>query len=256
MTLTITNPVDLAQFELAAGSIPGREHVRLKRGCQDALAYHHEPDALIAVVCDGCGSGAHSEVGAKLGARLLVNGLRSRLAEGTEPSRGMLVSALHADVLAHLEFLVTAMGGERSDAVADYFLFTIVGAVITPRRALVFSIGDGVVAVNGRRAELGPFAANQPPYLAYELLCPGFVDAYLRVHSQEETHGLRTLILASDGATELRDQLDEFTRGDLFFRNRDAVRRRLTVVNRDRGDRRGPLVDDTSLIAIRRRSAP
>lgn len=249
-------PVNLAEFELAAGTIPGREHIRLKRGSQDALAWHHQDDCLIAVVCDGCGSGAHSEVGAKLGARLLVNGLRARLADGAVADRGLLLTALRCDVLAHLEFLLPAMGGDHRDVVADYFLFTIVGAVITPRRALVFSIGDGVVAINGRRAQLGPFTANQPPYLGYELLCPGFVDAYLRVLACEQTGALRTLVLASDGAEDLRDQLDEFAQRDLFFRNRDAVRRRLTVVNRDRDDCRGPLVDDTTLIAIRRRSTP
>jgi|GEM_PF-3773072 len=153
------SPVNLAEFELAAGTIPGREHIRLKRGSQDALAWHHQDDCLIAVVCDGCGSGAHTEVGAKLGARLLVNGLRARLADGAVADRELLLTALRCDVLAHLEFLLPAMGGDHRDVVADYFLFTIVGAVITPRRALVFSIGDGVVAINGRRAS----SAHSPP---------------------------------------------------------------------------------------------
>ena len=118
---------------------------------------------------------------------------------------------------------------------------------------MTFSIGDGLVAVNGELEQLGPYAGNQPPYPAYELLCPGFVDAYLEVHTAAPTAEIRSLLVASDGALDLREPLDEFWCRDLFFRNSDAVRRRLTVVNRDTPAQRGQLLDDTTLIAIRRR---
>jgi len=245
--------VDVDQFEVAAGSVPGREHLRLKRGSQDAFSFRQERDCLVAVVCDGCGSGAHSEVGAKLGARLLVSGLIARLADGREPSRDILAAAVREDLLSQLEFIATAIGGDPRDVISEYFLFTVVGAVITPTITMTFSIGDGLVAVNGKCAELGPFNDNQPPYPAYELLCPGFVDTYLEVHTAAPTAGISSMVLASDGALDLRDPLDEFWRRDLFFRNRDAVRRRLTIVNRDTAESRGPLLDDTTLISIRRR---
>ncbi len=244
--------VDVAHFEVAAGSVPGREHARLKRGSQDAFSFRHEDNCLVAVVCDGCGSGAHSEVGAKLGARLLVGGLSARIAAGAEPSRQLLLTCVREDVLAHLDFIATAMGGDRRHVISEYFLFTIVGALITPTLSFTFSIGDGLVAINGEQAELGPFADNQPPYPAYELLCPGFVDSYLEVHWVRPTSDVESLLVASDGASDLRESVEEFWCRDLFFRNRDAVRRRLTVVNKAASSR-ACLPDDTTLIAIRRR---
>ena len=44
-------------FQLAAGSIRGREHLRLERNNQDAYATLRNEQYAIAVVCDGCGSG-------------------------------------------------------------------------------------------------------------------------------------------------------------------------------------------------------
>ena len=69
-------------FEIAGGSVAGRSHVLAGKGNQDAYHWSVEERSLVAVVCDGCGSGAESEVGAALGARLLVaeaaRGTRSR----------------------------------------------------------------------------------------------------------------------------------------------------------------------------------
>lgn len=261
-------PANVSCFELAAGSVPGREHVRLKRGSQDGFCCHHEPALMVVVVCDGCGSGSHSEVGAKLGARLLVNGLRQRLASGATPGRELIAAAVREDLLAHVDFISRALGGDRRDVISDYFLFTIVGAIITPALTLTFSIGDGLVAVNGEVRALGPFAHNQPPYPAYELVCPGFVDSYLDVHVVEQTARVHSVLIASDGAHDLIaaaakpmpgrtvpiGDLSQFWTDDPLFRNRDALRRRLAMVNRDAPDQRGYLPDDTTVIAVRRRS--
>ena len=51
---------------MAAGSAIGREHRRLGRNNQDAWACAVGPGLLVAAVADGCSSGAHTEVGARL----------------------------------------------------------------------------------------------------------------------------------------------------------------------------------------------
>ncbi len=51
-------------FEVAAGSVTGRSHVLGGKPNQDAFAFRAADHGLVGVVCDGCGSGAHNEVGA------------------------------------------------------------------------------------------------------------------------------------------------------------------------------------------------
>jgi hypothetical protein len=63
-------------FSLRAGSVTGRDHELSQRNRQDGWAWKilplGESEYLIGVVCDGCGSSAHSEVGAKLLAEFLA----------------------------------------------------------------------------------------------------------------------------------------------------------------------------------------
>ncbi len=70
------------RFEIAGGSVSGRSHVLAGKGNQDAYYWAGQETSLVAVVCDGCGSGASSEVGAELGARLLVAEVAREIAGG------------------------------------------------------------------------------------------------------------------------------------------------------------------------------
>ncbi|HWN69060.1 MAG TPA: protein phosphatase 2C domain-containing protein [Haliangium sp.] len=282
-------------FAIAGGRVTGRAHQRLGQGCQDGLAWYAGADALVAVVTDGCGSSQYSEVGARLGARLLVAAIARELGlgrrRGPGPDAGSpdqpmamsdagidagLVQRACSDVRDHLRALARAMGGDLAHTVAEHFLFTLVGAVVTRARTLVFALGDGVVAINGAVHVIGPFPGNCPPYLGYRLLDPA-ADTALSFQATWPTPAIDSLLLATDGAGEIlahegralpgRDQpagpLAQFWTDDACVRNPDAVRRRLWLMSREhvspdwanRTLRRDPgiLSDDTTLIAIRRR---
>jgi hypothetical protein len=269
-----------SSLEIAAGSVTGRAHARAGRCNQDAFAWASAEDVTVAVVCDGCSSGVHSEVGAQLGARLVVGALLRHLARGAEPPCGFeaLLELVRLDVLAQLRLLAGAMGGSFSRTIADYFLFTVLGAAVGRERAWVFGLGDGLAVINGERLELGPYPGNQPPYLAYALLDG---DAHgLGVQTlREVASGERVaLLLGTDGALDLeaaaqrrvpgREELvgplSSFWTSERYFRNPDAVRRRLAVLNRDvaravaSGEREweaGLLPDDTTLVILRRPAA-
>jgi hypothetical protein len=268
-------PPELPRFELAGGSVAGGDHRRAGRGSQDAMAWARSRWALVAVVCDGCSGGRHSEVGAGLGARLAVTALLGRLAAGERPDQPTLWRRLRADLLARLDGLARAMGEPRAEVVADHFLFTLVGAAVTPAWTAVFAAGDGLYAVNGETCRLGPFADNRPPYLGADLLGGGVATPIERC-ALRPTAEVDTLLVGTDGVNDVDSAsaaalpggagevgpLAQFWRDDLFFRNPDAVRRRLAVIGREvvgaDWDRRrlrrsgGLLRDDTTLIAIRR----
>jgi hypothetical protein len=209
------------RFESAAGTIAGTSHVRVAKNGQDGFAILREGDRTVAVVTDGCGSAPHSEVGAKLGAQIAARALLDGSPESILPKIRSV-----AQMLA------------LPQAMNDYFLFTIVAAIITPQETTILSAGDGLFAVNGDVHIIGPYPDNAPPYL-------GYGDTALSVEYRGPTNGIETLLLATDGATRIAADLSSFWSDDLIFRNPDAVRRRLFL-------RRAKLDDDTTVVVLRR----
>lgn len=235
------------ELQLASGSVAGRDHEHGGRNNQDALCVTRGPEGVVAVVCDGCGSGAHSEVGARLGARIVAEAVRRRLAAA--PSTALDAAALWADVqtdvLAPLRQIAAAMGGELARTIREHLLFTVVGAVVTDDDACVFHLGDGFLAVNDERLPLGPYADDAPPYLAYALLG---ADVRFEVARRLPAAEVRSLVIGTDGVCDLPPAVVSGICAEArTFTNADAVRRRLAVYKR--GAR---LPDDTTLVVVRR----
>ena len=268
------------EFELVGGSVIGREHLRVGKNNQDAYGWNVTETGAIAVVCDGCGSGIHSEVGAKLGARMIVETLHRSLKDGLCLEHEEFWQTIQQKLLNQLQQVAEQLGGERAKTVRDYLLFTIVGVVITPAITSVFTLGDGVIAVNDQVMQLGPFANNAPPYLAYGLL-KGNVSESLPIKALQvlPTKQVQSLLLGSDGVSDLMEvakhplpgrsdvvgDIAQFWQDERYFRNPDQVRRRLALINREVTilnpqaqqclKQPGLLLDDTTLIVIRRKEA-
>ena len=278
-------------FEIAGGTVPGRAHLGrgpllYGRNNQDAYGWRIGDGWSAAVVCDGCGSGSSSELGAQLGVRGVLGGLQRRSAElaavaasGThiELQLQALLTAVGADLLFWLEGLIARFGGDRQELVRESLLFTVVGAVLLPDLAAVFSLGDGVYAVNGEVEQLGPFPDNAPPYLGQALLdAPHRQFAVHRVIAGAEldslmvgTDGVADLIEAGEegrllpGREEPAVPLHRFWTDDRYFRNPDAIRRYLALANSQPATvdeltsdlvwHPGLLTDDTTLVVARRR---
>ncbi|MGK3965021.1 protein phosphatase 2C domain-containing protein [Sorangium sp. So ce1667] len=267
-------------FEIAGGTVTGTDHLAVGRPNQDAYAFRAEGGCLAAVVCDGCGSGARSEVGAALGARLVTEQVLGALRRGGDIESPETWEEVRLGVLAPLRAMAGAMGGRLAEVVSTYFLFTAVGLAISGDTACAFSLGDGVIALGDELLRLGPFARNEPPYLAYGLLDrpPGGEAPRFTVHRAFPSIALRTALLGTDGALDLLESasqrlpggggevgpLSTFWEDDRYFRNPDAVRRRLVLINRsvarpvwkeERMEREGGLLrDDTTLVIVRRAS--
>src|SRR5205085_10298143 len=117
------------RFEYAAASVIGHEHARAGRNNQDAFCVDVSEAGWIAVVADGCSSGGASEVGARIGARLLVKAIRGELERDAGRPAELLLESARAAVLAELRGLADALGG-NARTVAEHLLFTLVGALI------------------------------------------------------------------------------------------------------------------------------
>jgi hypothetical protein len=249
----------LLDFEVAAGSVAGAEHRRTDRPNQDAWAWRITSTAVVAVVADGCGSGRHSEVGARLGANLWVEALSRRAPEHGDLSDPELYRRVRADVTEHLAAMAAAIGGDRARVVSDHFLFTLVGCVAAGDQLAVHAIGDGLFAIDGEVTELGPFPGNQPPYIGYDLL--GMSGSPLSLCAVRRIEAIETVALCTDGAAGLAT-LPELCADPRTTRNRDALRRHLALANREVIEpdwdarrlrrSRGALADDTTVLVMRR----
>ena len=273
-------------FEFAAGSIAGRSHRIAGRNNQDAYYWLYDRDCSIAVVCDGCGSGAQSEVGAKLGAPLIAQALMRRLREispqvSLASSVTSLLEQVRCDVLSRLRMIAEGMGDHLTCIIDNYFLFTAVSVLITPSSTAFFGMGDGVFIINGGEIPLGPFPDNAPPYLAYGLLESSLQSTApdllrFQIHRLMPTSEMQSFLIGTDGVQDLMKAagrtlpgkvepvgpISLFWREDRYFANPDMIRRRLAGVNRDvislnpAGNglykEAGLLHDDTTLIVGRR----
>jgi hypothetical protein len=253
----------LSSWQVASAVVRGREHERLGLACQDAAAWVRGPGFLVATVCDGCGSGGRSEVGAALAARLFTAAVARARGRGAGADAAWRVGV--AAVTRHLRVLAAAMGADRREVVVDHFLFTIVSAVVTGETIAVFALGDGVIAVGERVVRLGPFADDQPPYLGYRLLGLPVEPTY---EASFPAAGVDTVMVASDGLADYAD-LDPDGLAPLsapaHFRNPDALRRHLALAartdtcidwDRQRIDRvPGRLGDDTAVVVVKRSAA-
>lgn len=266
------------RFEAAAGSVPGRAHALAGSPSQDAFVLSVRPEAVVAVVADGCGSAEHSEVGAWIGAHAVASEVGRAL--GPELADPAFWEGVQAAAIAALRGTAAAMGGDLPEIVRRFFLFTVVGAVVAGDLAAVFSVGDGVVAVNGEVIRLGPFPDNAPPYLGHALCGEQrAADLRLVVHRTLPAAEVASLLVATDGAAEW-DEVErrclpgtsetvgpfaQLWEDDRHFRHPDALRRRLARMNRPharpdwharRIDREpGLLGDDTTVAVIRARDA-
>jgi hypothetical protein len=230
------------EIRAAASSVTGARHRRAARNGQDAAACWVGDDVAAIVVCDGCSSGASSEVGARLGARLVLGALATRLAAGQAPAAPAMWQAVRAEVVAALDTLVARLAGDREQMIHDHFLFTIVAAAASRRtgQAAVWMLGDGAYAFGEQRASTPshgiagevflaePSADNAPPYVGYDLLGQAH-PARLAIAPAR----CRVVVVATDGASELPGGIAGMMGAELVA-HPDALRRRLEVLARGR----------------------
>ena len=279
-----TNTIGL-QFGIAGGSVIGSEHAKPgkpgSKNNQDAFNWLHGRNCSFAVVCDGCSSGPHSEVGAQLISQILpkiVVSLADEILDANpEASIAPRVNfwrRVEEFLLNDILSIIRMMGTGVSQTVNDFWLCTIVGALITPQSTYIVAVGDGMYTVNGELYFLKPEEGNAPVYITYQISGTTLTitnpdSLHLRVHNAFDTESIDTIILASDGVedliknaeTNLPGKVEKFGSifqfsDERFFLNPDNVRRRLALMGletiSDGHLVSSPLKDDTTLITIAR----
>lgn len=263
----------LDQFSVAAGSVPGFRHWKAYRNNQDGISVSTSEHSIAAFVCDGCSQGLHSEVGANLMARFFSRRAISLLDENRVLKRWNLADPddrqsfheqLRQDALSYMRRVIAGIDDNPTESIRDFFLFTVVGAVVTTEMAFVFTLGDGIYQVNGDYTDIDE--DNLPTYIGYALLDADTLKDFDRRLTFEERQalpscGLENLKIGSDGIEVLNRRADEVLKDETpqcgidqfnaprYTNARTAVQKRLTVIGLL--NKRG--TDDMSLVTIQRR---
>lgn len=226
-------------IQVRAGSIIGRDHMARQANAQDSYAVTQQGNYMIGVVCDGCGSGAHSEVGAKLAAQHITAEARRLLGAGVAPTDA--VRALYGSTLRFLDYLTLGVAvSDRAAFVQDYLLFTVVGVIADDTHAVLFSAGDGLLVADAMICEIDQ--QNAPAYIAYHLVDEVLLGGFQMPDAFE--------VYATDNWSRLAIATDGFER-DLLpdvwgLGNPRALQRKLNVwSNIERRFR-----DDTTIITL------
>lgn len=185
----------LMPYRVHSGLVVGRSHLVEQRNCQDALyttsCVHDGRLYCIGMLADGCSEGKHSEVGAQLAVRFVVQHIKKQIEAGQE------LATIPATALTHLLHFLTGMVGnhhfspsETVHYIEDYLLFTLIGYIIDEGTVHVFAMGDGVVILNERLYVIDQ--QNRPRYIGYHVL-EGMRSAWNKPVLPEETIAFYTL---------------------------------------------------------------
>lgn len=257
-------------FQVAGGTIVGRDHRVVYKNNQDAYAIHESDGLTVVVVADGCGSSVRSEVGAQMGVRLVVDGIVRMYAA----TRSIDWTRLNRQIVSRLDLLAGWLGGNYREAIEQHLLFTLVGAAVANEEVIFFACGDGVIMMNGERIDLGRYPNNTPPYIAYQLLERELrIDPYearLRPIKVSPLCVVDSFLIGTDGVEDIFQHASscmpglnkpvgpasQFWTDDRYFKgNPDLVSRQLRLMGRDypaTDPAHGLLHDDTTLVVARK----
>lgn len=161
-------------IRMRSAQIIGRSHLLMGRNSQDAFAKGKitldKERILFGIVCDGCGEGKDSEVGAKLAATFI--GLQIEELVKANVALTKIPEILHKRTIGFLKMILGGLSFElpqtRIEFIKNNLLFTIIGFIYSDNETLIFALGDGVIIVDDTvwiRDE-----QNRPNYIGYNLV--------------------------------------------------------------------------------------
>lgn len=256
------------------GSVPGTRHC--KPGIpswtnnHDAYASGFVGKSFYGIVCDGCGSAKHPEVGAKLTAKWCANFIEKELKEndgywGVEESVEKLNLYLTRRFNNHLFNMIELSDYDNrmyvdkqllpcqvEEYVFDYLLATMLSFVADGDKVHFFGYGDGVWGFNDEITIIESHA-NMPAYFAYNLINRvgtkyahiDIVKVYSSLNCIIDHHNWQNIFVATDGLADLEQHKDKIRPhdkephggikklldfSDVKSENTNALQRRLAIL--------------------------
>lgn len=214
---TVRVPTLQEQYSVAGATVPKSESYFTGAHNQDSLDRFTSPSGnmMVAAVFDGCGSQAHSHIGAHLGGRMLLRSIFDaveRLQADQKPLAGLDIVRIQENWGADVKQICEITGG--ADWPADMesrFEFTMLGVIMTADETQVFHVGDGFFSINGKTTVITS-PNNAPSYPIYPFL-PG-VEAgphWIKLEPVMKTTDVNSIVLTTDGGRYLTQEIDHLS---------------------------------------------
>lgn len=182
----------------------GKLHIKQNSPCQDHALFGQLDDTLFIVVSDGCSSGRHTDIGARIITCTTIIAIKECLAVTEDLAE--LPDLIHQEITSRANKIAIEMGLENQDLLA-----TCVYAVITPNGGFVHILGDGHVILKGKNDDLflinTEWKNNTPYYPADDRK-----QSFIKEHSKTE-NGNKSLKI------EMINILEDFDTEDEIFLN-------------------------------------
>jgi len=222
-----TGPVMLRQVvQATGGTVPGSAHIGMGerfvgKNNQDAMLAIVKDDFALFVVCDGCSTAKHADVGSKILVRLFANAFSDYLEKNRVDGEIVLSSqpnnvlkSVQESVLEKLRGIANTLSADDApveNIISDYFTATVIGAVVTRERTVFWGMGDGVYGYRTQSQNkvhvIPEPIENKPTYLVYHLF-PEWPEDIQNVDLQvyAVVEGLpEAVFVGSDGVKDLID---------------------------------------------------
>lgn len=190
--------------------IIGNEHVFARTNRQDFCGFiEYADEKIVGVICDGCSSGKHSEVGASLIGLQLLKLLKKLNFTGDMNVYRINIQVHIESFIYHLMNLMFEDSIDKVQFVNDYMLTTFTFCVIDEENTFIGHAGDGIIVIsqNNELHVENVDHNNSPHYIAYNLVDEELLKS-TKVKSDLEikrypTSEIDSIIIASDGLEPL-----------------------------------------------------
>jgi hypothetical protein len=143
-----------ASWRFASACEIGTSHIGSDTPCQDSVSHEiistKEGPVLVAVVCDGAGSAAHSEIGSWLASTTFIE-----LVDVFFENGGHVVEINRKAIASWIEITAQTLAARaRADGnpIRDYSC-TLLASIVGPEAAVFAQIGDGAIVVSHGEAD-------------------------------------------------------------------------------------------------------
>lgn len=226
-----------------AASAIGKYHIDNGIPCQDDFDFRVVGDVLVGVVCDGAGSSLHSEVGAKVCARTVVESIANKLTSNSISPLEEVCSREHLESVVDLVRTCLQTIADESGFQFHDLSCTVVGCIASPQGGCLFHIGDGfgVAEFNEMQPVLSLPENGEYANETYFVTATDWA-ARLRITPLAAVQSGR-IALMSDGAAPFVVNRERTGLFDPFI---NPVSKFLSVVSQEEGNQglRGTLADE------------
>lgn len=167
------------QINVDSHFVIGKKHLNQNTPCQDHSLCGMIDKIAYVVISDGCSSGRHTDIGARIITCALSQSIKKNLSNFNGDIM-LLPDVIHTDIVYQAQLIADSMGLENQDLLA-----TCVYAIITPTVGFIHMLGDGSAIIKYKNNDLiittAEWQRNMPYYPA-----DNRKSLFIQEHSQIE----------------------------------------------------------------------